>query len=140
VRSNIDAATVAAYHRALYQVRGPAAFTLRIDQSSPELLAAHQQSGVGCSAFLTACNPYSRLLPDAENDARHAHLIQRLDALDFRHWPGFGADPEGRWPGETSVLVFGIAQQLASELGRHFEQNAIVWAGSEAVPRLLLLR
>lgn len=34
--SSIDAATVAAYRRALYHVRGPAAFTLRIDQSSPE--------------------------------------------------------------------------------------------------------
>jgi hypothetical protein len=53
---------------------------------------------------------------------------------------GFGQDPAGQWDGEDSFLVLGISLEAAKKLGSQFEQNAIVWADSNAVPKLFLLR
>jgi len=36
--------------------------------------------------------------------------------------------------------VPGLARAAAQELGRQFQQNAIIWAGADAVPELILLR
>lgn len=138
--SLIDPAVLAAYRTARYEVRGPSAFTLRIDEVSTALQAAHRRFGVACSGFLTACNPLGRLLDAAENARRQTGLVAAIDALGHPHWPGVGADPEGHWPGEPSLLVFGIPLAAARALGERHAQNAIVWAGADAVPRLVRLR
>jgi hypothetical protein len=36
--------------------------------------------------------------------------------------------------------VLGMALDAAQEVGRRYGQNAIVWAGADAVPELVLLR
>jgi hypothetical protein len=138
--SPINAATLQAYRDAHYRVEGDRAFTLRIDHASPELRAAQRQLDVECSAYLSACNPLGALLGEAANQRRHAALIEAVEALGHPYWPGFGADPQGQWPGEPSLLVFGIPLAEARGLGEHFAQNAFVWAGADAVPRLILLR
>lgn len=121
-------------------MEGGQAFTLRIDEPSAELREAHARNGVSCSAFLTACNPGSQRIVDHENRRRHATLIRVLTAAGLRHWPGFGIDPDRSWPDEPSRLVFGIPLDEARTLGKRFAQNAMVWAGADAVPRLVLLR
>lgn len=138
--SVIDAATVAAYRHADYQVHGSPSFTLKVEQRCRELLAAHHQLAVDCSAYLTACNPFSQQLAAADNAARMDELAANLTALGLPYWPGVGIDPDGLWPGEVSFLVFGVGLDAACELGRRFQQNAILWAGTDAVPRLCLLR
>ena len=51
-----------------------------------------------------------------------------------------GVDTAGEWPGEESVFVPGLDLERAKSLGVEFGQNAIVWAGPDAVPQLVLLR
>ncbi|WP_366510990.1 DUF3293 domain-containing protein [Yoonia sp.] len=46
-------------------------------------------------------------------------------------------DPSGEWPREESVLVPGISLERAKSLDVEFGQNAIVWAGYDAVPHLI---
>jgi len=53
---------------------------------------------------------------------------------------GVGKDATGQWPAERSVLALGLDLETSKEIGRHFEQNAIVWSSSDAVPALILLR
>jgi hypothetical protein len=53
---------------------------------------------------------------------------------------GDGADPSGQWPAERSYLAFGIDADAARELGRRFQQDAVIWIGKDAIPQLLLLR
>jgi len=53
---------------------------------------------------------------------------------------GFGQDPAGKWTEEESFLVLGISLEAAKKLGNQFEQNAIVWSDSDAVPQLIMLR
>ena len=62
----------------------------------------------------------------------------RACGLPYFHGEGQGTDP--RWAPEASFLALGLTQQAAIDFGRHHDQNAIVYAGDNAAPRLLLLR
>ena len=53
---------------------------------------------------------------------------------------GVGRHPANQWPGEVSYLILGLTLDAAKTLGTRLEQNAIVWSGADAVPRLILLR
>jgi len=130
-----------AYRATEYRVMLPGGpLVLRIGQHSAGLASLMQAHGVTSVAYVTACNPRSRVHDEAWN----LRARSRLDAcLDDGGWPcleGLGIDPDGGHPGEPSVLVLGIAPGEAEALARAFDQDAIVVAGPEATPRLVLLR
>ena len=131
-----------AYRRAEYRVQdqnGPD-WRLRVGRLQPLLLARYAAHQVDCASFLTACNPWGQLLPDADN----ARLMQQLrQALHTGGWvfsEGLGQDPQGLWPGEASVLIWGMDAPTARAWGEEWQQNAVLWCGADAVPRLLWLR
>jgi hypothetical protein len=131
---------VAAYRAARYHVSGAAEpFDLTLDVPNRALGACHRAHGVECSTFLTAWNPGSRPMTTAVNAAAAARLAQHLRDLGHPLLAGFGADPEGRWPAEESVLALGVALEPASRIAREFGQAAFLHAGRDAIPRLVLL-
>ena len=134
--SIIDAATLHAYRDTHYRVHASEPFTLRIGETCAALAAAHQSCRTDCSAFITAFNPFSQVLGDELNAQRHAQMGRELDL----RIEGVGQHPSNQWPGEVSYLVFGLGLEAAKNLGCKFEQNAIVWSGADAMPRLILLR
>ena len=138
--SVISPDTIRAYREALYRVRAPVPFTLRVDAPCPALAALHAAHGVAASAFLTACNPLGRQLGDAANARRQAALADALAVRRLALVDGVGEDPSGLWPGEPSLLALGLDAAAARALGERFEQNAILASGPDAVPRLVLLR
>ncbi len=138
--SVIDPRTVQAYLETEYRVHGQPGFALRIDQVSAELLRVQHEHGADCSAFLSACNPFSRPCTLEENAARCAALTQQIRRRGREFLPGVGQHPSNDWPGEESVLVLGLPLDEAKTLASDFEQNGFVWSGSDAVPRLILLR
>jgi hypothetical protein len=128
----------AAYRRTRYEVQTPAGpLLLQIDRHSPPLQAVHAQLGVGESVFLTACNPHSVPQCAPRNAVTQARLAQRLAALQLTTWPGWGRDPQGKWPAEQSLFVAGLTRERAAQLAREFSQNAYVHAAADAVPRLV---
>ncbi|CAG2138899.1 hypothetical protein LMG31506_02032 [Cupriavidus yeoncheonensis] len=139
-RTAIDDATLRAYRETEYCVHGDAPLILKIDQSSAPLAALHARLRVASSAFITAANPFSQPCDAARNDARQQALADELARLGFAAIPGTGQHPDNGWPGEPSFLVPGISLDAASALGTKHGQNAIVWSGADAVPRLILLR
>ena len=138
--SAIAPATIAAYRETDYWVGGDTPFTLRVGEFSPALAALHEARRVDSSAFITACNPFSRALDAAANAERQAALLHDLRQRRLGCVEGIGQHPSGDWPGEPSMLVLGIALDEARALGHAYEQNAIVWVGADATPRLMLLR
>jgi hypothetical protein len=138
--SAISAGTIQAYCETEYHVHGKALFVLRIDIPCSELALAHQHHQVECSAYLTACNPFSQVLDGVANAARHAALGLDLSKCSLAFVDGMGEHPSNRWPGEASYLVFGLALEAAKAMGVRWQQNAIVWSGADGVPRLILLR
>jgi hypothetical protein len=138
--SAIDPPTLQAYLETDYCVHGEPGFTLRVGRASAELLAAHKRRRTDCSAFLTACNPFSQPLDAAANAARQAALAKELSGRSLAFVPGVGQHPSNGWPGEDSFLVFGLTLEAAKALGTRLEQNGLVWSGADAVPQLILLR
>ena len=138
--SVIDAGLIQAFRETHYQVHGAEPFTLRVDEPSAALAAAHKRFRTDCSAFITACNPFSEDVGAASNARRHADLGLELARRSLAHIEGIGQHPSNQWPGEASYLVFGLKLEAAKTLGRALRQNAIVWSDADAVPRLNLLR
>ncbi|WP_417068718.1 DUF3293 domain-containing protein [Niveibacterium terrae] len=129
---------VAAYRAARYRV--DAGFELRVDRFCAPLAALHRACGVACSAFITACNPGSVRCDAAENAEREASFEAGIRALGFAFLGGRGSDPQGLWPDEESLLILGLELDLARRLASEQGQNALIWNGADAVPRLILLR
>ncbi len=138
--SAIDPRTIQAYLETEYRVHGESGLTLRVGQASADLLAAHKRQKAECSAFLTACNPFSLVADEAANEVQQAALAKELSSRSLAYLPGIGQHPSNRWPGEESFLVFGLTLEAAKVLSARFEQNGFVWSGVDAVPRLILLR
>lgn len=136
--SQVDPATVAAYQRAHYRVED--AFVLNVDRPSEPLAAWHAAHGVDCSALVTACNPCGRCLHERQNQQATQDLADWIEQSRIPGSPTIGLDPDGRWPAEPGFLLAGLALEAAQALGRTFQQNAIIWSGADAVPRLILLR
>ncbi|MBN9407475.1 MAG: DUF3293 domain-containing protein [Burkholderiales bacterium] len=138
--SIIDPSTIQAYRETEYRVLGEPPLTLQVGQVSAGLLALHKRHKVDCSAFLTACNPFSQRSGDAANANRQAALAAELARRGLAFVAGIGKHPSNDWPGEDSFLVLGLDLQAARMLGVQLEQNGFIWSGADAVPQLILLR
>lgn len=130
-----------AYEATHYRAgEGLSTIVLRIGQHSPELALRYLVSAEESALFITAFNPLGVAVIDAANESAHAELGEILRAAVATVIDGEGADPTGQWPPEKSYLALGVSAEAARELGHHFKQDAVVWAGADATPRLLLLR
>jgi hypothetical protein len=130
---------LAAYRETEYRVTEGKSFLLRVDEPCPELLGLYRAKNVSCAAFITAWNPFSHKLTDAENAVQQNELASELKHRSLIYLEGVGQHPSGTWPGEPSFLVLGLALEAAKTLGRAYEQNAIVWCDADAVPGLVPL-
>ena len=128
------------YKLANYHVDASPSFILKIDIHSPELESIYKKSYKHTAAFITAFNPYSKELSAQENKDRNLKLEELIKSLHFDYMRGEGKCGDGDWDGEESFLIFGITEKKASEIGKEFEQNAIVWCDKDAIPQLLLLK
>lgn len=131
---------IQAYRQTHYKALGPACVTLIINEQNPALSLLHLHHRVDCSAFLTAANPLSAELTPQENSERQLALADELRLRGLAFVEGIGQHPSNGWGGEPSFLVFGLNLQAAKTLAIKHEQNALVWSGSDSVPKLILLR
>lgn len=141
--SQIDPAKIAAYQSTDYSVDGPrGSFILRIGVASRELLELYAHTGRDSALFITAFNPEGALRDNALNEAAHDALATELGARSDLVFvgEGRGAGEHAGWPAEKSFLALGVDCDDSAILGRQVRQDAVVWAGCDGVPRLILLR
>jgi hypothetical protein len=119
---------------------GRDAFTLRVDERSEELLKLYQATGRQCGVYITAFNPFGRAQSQEANEEAHRQLEEHLRAIAAEVIEGGGADPTGAWPEEKSYFGLGIDLETARELGTQARQDAVIWVGQDAIPKLILLR
>jgi len=131
---------IKAYKNTDFCVLEPKKFVLRIGMQSPDLAKLYLEMGVHSAGFLTAWNPHSGVASVEKNMQALNDLYRALSLDGLPTLKAIGLDPSGEWPGEESFLIPGISIERAKALGAEFQQNAIVWAGSNAVPNLILLR
>lgn len=127
-----------AYLNASYTVgTGPEAAVLRIGEASEALRRLLEAAGQVCAAGLTAYNPGGAIRDSAANEAAQGRLLLSLkDGRRLRIFEGENQDPSGLWPPEPSLWVLGMGLSEGLALARSCGQNALVWVGSDAVPRL----
>lgn len=129
----------AAYRKTSYVVEAPGGggFTIRIGECCPPLDRLLERTGTHLWAFVTACNPRSEPLSVAENAARMERLREVIARGGYEFLPGAGVPDEAGWSPEPSFLVPGITEEVAAEIGRLFEQHAIVVGRRGAAATLL---
>ncbi len=137
--STLSQGLIQAYRETHYRVPAEG-LSLVIGQASPQLERLHRAHLVDCSAFITACNPFSAELTPAENAQRQQYLAVQLRSQGLDFVEGIGQHPSNGWPGEPSFLIFGLALEQAKALALSLEQNGLVWSGSDATPNLILLK
>jgi hypothetical protein len=125
-----------AYLNTTYRVYEPD-IEIRIDKENHGLAATLLQIGHTNWAYLTAWNPYSKQLTPEENEKRNQLLLEDLKPFLVFNGEGVGNNPS--WPPERSFLVAGIHREVASYLGKKYEQNAIV-VGQGARAELVMLK
>ena len=113
---------------------------LKISEKNEELVALFKCRRSEACAFVTAFNPLGELLSHEQNSDLQKRLEEEIQFRGLTYIAGEGKHPVGDWPGEPSYLVFDLSLEAAKTLGRKFNQNAIVWCGLDAVPKLILLR
>jgi hypothetical protein len=134
----IEHALREAYLAADYHVAAPGGdIVLHIGEASAALGRLMARHGATGAVFITAWNPMGRMLDAPDNEARNRRLAEHLERIATRVLPGHGASPDGRWS-EASFLALPVSRPRALALGRRYRQNAVVFAGADAVPELLL--
>ncbi|MEX0669859.1 MAG: DUF3293 domain-containing protein [Pirellulales bacterium] len=134
-----DPALDAAYRATTYSVVLPngTGLALRVGEHSLALDRFLTTTGHDHWAFITACNPRSLRLGEAENATRLARFTDLVRARGLHALPGEGRGDGGNWPPEPSLLVLGIEEHMAIALGRMFDQHAIVVGARGGPPRLV---
>jgi hypothetical protein len=122
---SVDPELERAYRDTRYRVPS-LSLELFVGQASAQLDALLKQYDTREWAFVSAVNPCSRLLADAENRIRHQQLRQAVAARGYPWFEGEGLALDQGWPAEPSLLILGIPRREAIALGRRFEQNAVV--------------
>jgi hypothetical protein len=140
-QSEIPTDKIKAYRDTQYRVAWDGdPFTLMIETRSEALSRLYATTGQTRGVFITAFNPFGQAQSDEANETAHGHLGECLRALTPYVIEGAGADPTKAWPQERSFLALGVNLVMARLLGWRVHQDAVVWAGEDAIPRLILLR
>ncbi len=138
--SELSTNLIANYVTTNYQVgTGTEMFIVHVNQyceSLSRLLTKQKDS----ATIITAYNPFSQPQDPAKNQAANIQLAQVLKRYANPVIDSINVDPTGIWPAEKSFCVLGLNLHTAKFLGQKFNQNAIVWADSSAIPQLILLR
>lgn len=127
---------IEAYKNTKYKIFEPA-LTIEIgklNQEIDELLNEHKSHEW---AFITAFNPFSKVVSEEENIMRHNELKELT--RNYMTFEGHGVGDDPSWEPELSLFVIGISEDDASKVGIKFEQNAIVYGQINNAPRLLIL-
>lgn len=125
-----------AYNTTEYKVYSPT-LVIKIGIVNQELNDLLISVNASTWAYITAFNPFSKILTKADNMKRHEELKVKITNYKFFEGEGVGEDKE--WEPELSLLIIGIPINESIEIGKVYEQNAIVVGEINGVPELKML-
>ena len=133
-----DAALWDAYRRTTYVARtGDSEIRIQPDHTIPGLDVLLRQRRADQWAYITACNPESRLLSEEENVRRQQRLVQAVQDRGLTFFEGESVLDAAAWPPEPSLLILGMSPDEARALGHRFGQLAIVVGRRDQPARLV---
>lgn len=129
-------ALLEAYKNTKYKIFEPD-IIIEIGKSNQDLDSLLLKHNSTQWAFITAYNPYSRVLANDENKMRHDELKELTKS--YITFEGYGVGEDPTWEPELSLFIIGISKDDASLIGKEFEQNAIVYGKTNSEPELIIL-
>ena len=128
------------YLRTTYRVTGVTPpIDIRIGELSPALDALLEKHAARAWAFITAWNPGSKKLDDAENRRRQQQLEADVKQGGYVFYRGAGVPDEKDWQAEDSLLVLGVDRVEVVQLGKKYEQVAVVLGSRGRVAELFFI-
>jgi hypothetical protein len=127
---------IEAYQNTKYKIF-ELALTIEIGKFNQEIDVLLQKNNSNEWSFITAYNPYSKVVSDEENNIRHDELKELTKSYKTFEGHGVGEDPT--WEPEISLFIIGISKKDAIIIGNKYEQNAIVYGQTNQAPQLLIL-
>jgi hypothetical protein len=124
VAAEVDAALVEAYARAVLEISLPGGGELTVEPAPDGEIVGNLPVGTTHVHVVTAANPFSRVLSDAENDRRNAELTGVLRDIGTTVTSAQGRSPDGAWA-EPSFAIFDADEDLVLGLARRYEQHAV---------------
>ena len=112
---------------------------IRVGERCPVLDQLLMQGGHDSWAYVTAWNPGGKLTTGPENLQSQRMLERELRERRLPYHSGEGKGDVGNWPPEASVLILGISEERALDLGQRYGQAAIVFGERSQPARLVLL-
>ena len=125
-----------AYNTTEYKVYSPA-IVIKIGIGNQVLNDLLISLNVSTWAYITAFNPFSKILTESENFKRHEELKVKIG--NYKYFEGEGVGEDKTWKPEISFLIVGISLNDAIGIGKFYEQNAIVVGEINGVPELKIL-
>lgn len=113
-----------AYHLATY-LSSCLSTPIRIGECHTELDTILEKYRKNTWAYITAYNPYSRILTAPQNRERNENLRRVISS--FTYFDGESIDPNGVWPSESSYLIIGVNIEKAKRISAKFQQNAFLF-------------
>lgn len=110
--------------------------TFRIGETNSEINQILSDLNSESFAFITAHNPFSKQLNESENQIRQKQLIKLLQYERLEYLLGFSTNKEKTWK-EESLFIFDIIEEKALEIGKRFEQNAILFGEKNNETKLI---
>ena len=138
ISRNIDQRLRDAYLATTYEVKH-LGLQLRIDEENWHLEEFLIDNNVFSYAFISAWNPLSQPLSSSENENRHSKLVDFAKKKQWVFTEGFGIPQNEDWQAEKSLFLLDISRIEAINLGRRFNQNAIVIGRLGKAPQLIFL-
>jgi hypothetical protein len=127
-----------AYRHTTYRVFLPGGCCeLRVGTVSELLRDWLQNARADGFALLTAHNPGSRQCPAEENAARQAELECELLEAGFEPYAAESVADDALWPVEEGCFVTDLPLDDALALAEDYGQNALLFGGADACPRLV---
>jgi hypothetical protein len=116
-----------AYRNTTYWVdAAPQPIAVRVGERNASLDRLLNAARARHYAFVTACNPRSKLRTHWYNEARQRALRRWLNARHLRWIPALAQGDRDDWPAEPGVLILGLPPDRALRIGRRFRQNAVL--------------
>jgi hypothetical protein len=131
----VDERLLEAYRNTIYAVP-ELGLKIEIGIPNADLQNYLTKNGFTRWAFVTAWNPGSVLLTDAQNATRNQQMERWLMGKKYLYFTGYGQGKTGDWPPETSFFVLEIDRETALQLARDFGQLAIVVGENNTVAEL----
>ncbi len=125
--------------RTRYEVDVPdlGSVALAIGQPNPAIDDVLRRYQADAYAYLTAYNPQSTTLSDAENQQRHEELCRVLSEAGYAYLTGKAVPESDAWQPETCVFVPGMTRARVREVCERYRQDGAVVGELGSAPKLL---